>query len=321
MRRGNLTLVAALAVLLAGTACDQAGQPTSPALARAATDSEPYGVGDVSSTLDSINTSLRSRGLGIQIARAEISLTPDQHYPARNQVVFTNDRALRLTSRWVPGDTRRAADGNRLTWLDLDPLMQANTGGTPLLATPAVDAAFQTWSARQCSTLQLEKRAWGGTTNPSILLDFGLPPDPFAADVSVIGYLPGAVFDQVLGPGSSSSVLGVTFTFVFIDGNGAPTDVDHDGRNDTALKEMWFNNAFAWGTSGTGSAIDAETVALHEIGHALELGHFGKIFGTVANLKLHVSPRAVMNAVILGTLRSPLGSDNAAFCGNFASWP
>jgi hypothetical protein len=67
--------------------------------------------------------------------------------------------------------------------------------------------------------------------------------------------------------------------------------------------------------------MDVQTVALHEIGHAFEMGHFGKIFGTFGNLKVDVPPRAVMHAAILGTLRTPQGSDNAAFCGNWASWP
>jgi hypothetical protein len=28
-----------------------------------------------------------------------------------------------------------------------------------------------------------------------------------------------------------------------------------------------------------------------------------------------------MNAAILGTLRQPLGTDNSAYCGNWAQWP
>ena len=34
-----------------------------------------------------------------------------------------------------------------------------------------------------------------------------------------------------------------------------------------------------------------ETVTMHENGHALELGHFGKIFGTDANRKVYFAPR------------------------------
>jgi hypothetical protein len=38
-------------------------------------------------------------------------------------------------------------------------------------------------------------------------------------------------------------------------------------------------------------------VALHENGHALGLGHYGKVFVTTNNAKLHIAPRAVMNAL------------------------
>ena len=70
---------------------------------------------------------------------------------------------------------------------------------------------------------------------------------------------------------------------------------------------------------GAAGAIDIESVALHEHGHALELGHFGKIAGDPKTGKLHVSPRAVINAAHVGPLRSLLGTDKAAFCGTYAN--
>ena len=94
--------------------------------------------------------------------------------------------------------------------------------------------------------------------------------DVFAADIYTLGFLPGIYFDLVLGPGASESVLGVTFTFVFGDfdaqGNFTPSDVDNNGREDTALKEVWYNDAFTWTTTNT-TDIDIQTVALHENGH------------------------------------------------------
>ena len=66
---------------------------------------------------------------------------------------------------------------------------------------------------------------------------------------------------------------------------------------DVALSEIYFNDAFDW-TLGPGGddakpAIDVETAALHEIGHALSLGHFGP------------PPAAVMNPVYDGPRRVP----------------
>jgi hypothetical protein len=313
-------LLAFFAATLLATACDQAGPSDGPAFAKATVDL-PYGDGPVSPVLDSINRAIAARGLNVQLERAEFVVANKLGAAASGQVVFANDRAKRLTSRWVAGDERRAADGDRINWLVVDPFMAAHTSTGSQVVTASVASAFHTWDSQTCTTLNVDQREWGGTTFPSGILDIGIPTDPFEANINIIGFLPGAIFNTVLGPGSSASVLGVTFTFVFINPDGTPTDINHDGRDDTAFKEMWFNNDFAWTTTGLGSDIDVETVALHEIGHAFEMGHFGKIFGTFGNLKLHVSPRAVMNAAILGTLRSPLGSDNAAFCGNWASWP
>lgn len=62
-------------------------------------------------------------------------------------------------------------------------------------------------------------------------------------------------------------------------------------------------------------------MALHENGHALGLGHYGKVLVTTNNAKLHIAPRAVMNAFIFDALREPLGTDNAGYCGIYARWP
>jgi hypothetical protein len=302
--------------LLSASCSSESVNPESvPALSRSAA----VEAGPVSVQLARINDSLAALGLNIAVQKAEYILAPTAPVPASGQIVFANDRAKQLTSRWVPGDARRLADGDRITYMNFTPFMAANGAGN---AEGAIDASFETWDASKCTTLDVVKRAWNGG-NPSAILGItGIPAvSVFSADIVTMGFLPGFIFDAVLGPGASANVLGVTFTFVFLESAGGPeSDIDGDGRTDTALKEVWYNDAFDWTLSGLGNDIDVETVALHENGHAFELGHFGKIFGTLSNLRLHVSPRAVMNAAILGTLRSPKGTDNAGFCGNFAGW-
>lgn len=286
-------------------------------------------------SLKEINEKLSERGANIAVARAEYVLAANTSGPLiqeANHTIFADDRQLRLDTRWVPGDARRSADGNNITFLNYTPFMPANFGtDSQLDGEGAIDASFATWDEVQCSGLDLVKRVDTGVFPSAVLTSGGVPGDPFVADVVTLGFLPGLFFDLVLGPGASQNVLGVTFTSVFgtnTPGGFVPSDIDNDGRNDTAFKEVWYNDAFEWTTDASGSGTDIETVALHENGHALELGHFGKIHATFNNGKgnnragrLHVSPRAVMNAVILSTLRQPLGSDNASYCGNFGSWP
>lgn len=264
-----------------------------------------------------VNERLAARGLPIALQKVEY-VTGGPGATEVGQTVFATDRQLRLDSKWVPSDARRLALGNALTQVSSLPFAPANFGtALQVDGIPSVDASFNTWNDVQCSNLDILTLAPVPTIDSAVL---GIG-DPFVADIVTIGFLPGALFDAVLGPGAANNVLGVTFTFWFIDGpGGPPTDVDGNGRLDTALKEVWYNDAFVWSTDGS-PGTDIETVALHENGHALELGHFGRVAIGNSNGKLHVSPRAVMNAFILGALRAPLGTDNAAYCSNFASWP
>ena len=268
----------------------------------------------VEEAMDMVNEQLASEGLNFELGMVEYVTQAGSDLAG--QTVFRNDRTKRLGSYWVAGDERREADGDNLTQLTFDLFADANFG-TPaeVDGERAIDSSFGTFNNTSCSTLNVVKRPDAGVL-PSAILGI----EPFLADISTIGFLPGFIFDFFLFDGASENVLGVTFTFWFIDGpGGPPTDIDSNGKLDTALKEIWYNDDFLWTTNGGG--IDIETVALHENGHALEMGHFGRIARTNRNGKLHVSPRAVMNAVILGDLRELLGTDNAAFCGNFAKWP
>jgi len=265
-----------------------------------------------------VNAKLANTGAEYAIARVEWVMNDGD--PDAATTVYANDRTLRLTSRWVAGDARRGADGNTITYSVFQPLRFADGVKN---SEAAIDASFATWAGLPCSNVEISKRTLAVNNFPSAILGFsGFTSNPLAADIDEIGFVPGSIFDAVLGPGAAGSVLGVTFTFVFgtnTPDGFIPSDIDGDGHDDTAHKEVWYNDAFTWSLTGAGG-VDIETVALHENGHALELGHFGKIFVSNSNGKLHASPRSVMNAFILGTLRQPLGTDKASFCGNYASW-
>jgi hypothetical protein len=315
--RGSLVLALAAAI----AACtESAPSPASPddEPAFAVTSAPLLDAAVIQASLAQLNARLVADGAPYAIEQIELSLAPTAD-PANPNIVFAFDRALRLTSRWVPGDVRRGADGNNITFANFEPFMVAN-GVTPGEA--AIDAAFATWNGVTCSKLPLVKRVLPPGIFPSVVFGLGgFTNDPFAADISNIGFLPGFLFDAFLGPGASTSVLGVTFTLIFLESiGGPPSDIDANHRFDTAIKEIWYNDNFLWSTNG-GAGVDIETVALHEEGHGLEMGHFGRIAGNLKTGKLIVSPRAVMNAVILGTLRQPLGTDNSAYCGNWAQWP
>jgi len=272
---------------------------------------------DISPILGEWNEALAEQGLGIQIHKVEFMVDPNSTADPMGRTVFASDRTLTLNTRWVPNDPRRLADGNNLTYLQ-DPNYALADG--IINSEPIIDGTFETWdTTTQCSNMPLVKRPYTGVEPNFVLgLVFGFPADPFQADITTTGFLPGFVFD-IIAPNGSQYILGATFTLNFVDENGNPSDINGDGYVDVALKEVWYNDAFSWSTNGVGG-IDIASVALHENGHALGLGHFGTIF-TNSSGKLHVAPRALMNASYLGVVPEPMGTDHAAHCILYGSWP
>lgn len=278
--------------------------------------------GTDSDALDALNAALAAEGANIRVAMAEYVTSGEGD--AMGQVVFArNVGDKRLSQDFVPGDPRRHP-GNNITYI-VDGTEGSTTNGlTGAQTEAAIDAAMATWDAETCSDLNMTKNA---TTQIDVgvvqaIFGFGGIPAfiPFA-DVIHAGWLPGGFFDA-LAPGGSQFILGVTFTIIFIDANG-PTDIDNNGRIDTSFREIYYNDNFAWGIDVPGffPVFDVETVALHEAGHGLSQGHFGKVFGTFANGKLHFAPEAVMNAVVFGQKQTLLGTDNGGHCTNWGQWP
>lgn len=185
-------------------------------------------------------------------------------------------------------------------------------------STQAIKRAMATWDGVACSELGLYQIPFSKKLSPgyvSALFGFGGSFN-YVADVVHGGWLPGEFFD-LLAPGGSSFILGVTFTIIFTN-NGAPTDTNKDGKTDVAWREIYYNKAFSW---GDGTNFDVETIALHEAGHALSQGHFGKAFLDAGKRQIHFSPRAVMNACYSGIQRNVGKTDNAGHCGLWSNWP
>jgi hypothetical protein len=186
-------------------------------------------------------------------------------------------------------------------------------------STNAIARAMQTWDDVRCSDLGLYRvpsQPSISTGFVSALLGFGGSFD-YTADVVHAGWLPGEFYDLIADDGSTY-ILGVTFTITFTDDEGNPTDFDNNGKADVAWREIYYNDAFTW---ADGAHYDVETIALHEAGHGLSQGHFGKASLDNGGGKLHFSPRAVMNAAYSG-IQTKIGkTDNGGHCSNWASWP
>lgn len=264
--------------------------------------------------LDDLNATLAVGGAGVRVGQIEW-MTADQGdgEGVGNTVFAFNVGNKQLTSDFAPFDPRRAWNvGNAISYLVDQGDGATNDGLTNADTEAAIDRAMATWDfATTCSAAPMLKIADTGADADLIdfLLGFGAPGGE-VADVVHAGWLP----PGLLGP----NTLGVTFTLIWVDGLGNPTDINGDGKTDTAFREIFYNDAFVWQIGGN---IDVETVALHEAGHGLSQGHFGKIFITDSNGQLHFSPRAVMNAAYGGVLQDLTGTDDAGHCSIWGDWP
>ncbi|HEX6224502.1 MAG TPA: hypothetical protein VFZ52_08830 [Chryseolinea sp.] len=231
-----------------------------------------------------------------------------------------------LPSRWVTNDPRRNWNGdnqlNDIDWLSFTPFAIANG---IFDAAPIYQAMYNKWeTGGTCKTLDIDQTPYNTSMgNPSLILGIGgLPPaDLPLADVSIIGFLPASIFQAIFG---SPNVLGVAFSFVFIDPDTGDPIKTTRGKEDKAFTEVWFNNGFTWSTGASPGKIDLASVILHEFGHTLNLGHFGilQAFTTDGVTQLVYQPVNVMNAYYIGEPRDFLGpNDKGNYCEAWGSWP
>lgn len=305
---GVRRLALAGAVLLVGCADEQTPTTPSefdPAMAQA-TSADP---GDaIRAEMAAMNARLAAEGANIRVEVAEIILSEDGPHEA-GTTIYANNRQHQLAYHWVADDERRDADGNLITYLvDVSRSNAWNNPSAPAVINFAstLENSFAAWSALSCTGMQIVQR-------PDLGGDYSIVDDGvgqwWAADIVEAGF-------RLLGP----NILGVTYTFLFTDDDGNLTDLNRDGRYDTALKEIWYSTRYYWTTNQI-PGIDVMSVAIHENGHALEIGHFGKIFRTNSNGVLHFAPRAIMNAAYVSRNTDLHGTDVSSFCSNWGSWP
>ncbi len=273
----------------------------------------------VLSMMRDVNTRLRAAGKRVAIEQIEFFMIGGGR---------PSNRIHQEEFRWVAFDPRHAADGDNITYL-VDQTFGATASGLTAAQTEAaIDRALTTWNTREIClrNVDIVKRSDPGvdvTIFDEFFKGFDDDPsvdgDPLAADIVEAGFRPRAFFDAVGGPGGGCGIIAFSVSFIFTDDKGNPTDINGDNHLDTALNEVYYNNTFGqagtdrvnnpWAIDKPLPAIDVETVALHENGHSLELGHFGP------------PPAAVMNPVYAGIRHLPLSVDHAGMCTVWSSWP
>lgn len=268
---------------------------------------------EVLAMMRGINDQLRAQGMDYAIEEIEFFTIG----AGRSQ-----NRLHQTGTKWVANDPRRLADGDNITYLVDQSAGATSSGLTNADTEAAIDRAMATWNgAESClRRTDLVKRPDSGA-DPSIFdafFGFGGFGNPFLADIVNAGWYPRAFFEAVGGPGGGNGILAFSVTFIFQNA-GVPTDIDGNNHLDAALNEVYYNDNFGnpagprpnnpWGINAALPGIDVQTVALHENGHSLGLGHFGP------------PPAAVMNPVYAGIRHTPLAIDHAGMCSVWGNWP
>ena len=268
---------------------------------------------EIAAAMEQINLRLEASGINYRAGFAEY-LSVDGE--AMGNTVVTKVVGNKQSPHdFVPGDPRGSGGTNITYAIDTTSDAAPPFGGLSGASTDAaILRATETWDALRCSDLGLVR-------NPDFGVDIGVAAflNGSGGSPFIFAHIQHAGWGDIDFPGGT---IAATITFIFVDPtipSGPPTDIDSNGKLDTAFREIYYDPSFNWADDGV-SNLDVESVALHELGHGLSQTHFGKVFiDKKGDLKF--APKAVMNGVYTGPQRKLLGTDNGGHCSNWAQWP
>ncbi len=268
-----------------------------------------------------INASLAGQGIML----GEIDILGAEGELGRT-VLFSNKGNRQLGTDWVPNDPRNIGGTDIPYWVDGTQL-GTSSGMTEQATFDAMVESMEIWDAITCSDglgIPLIGAIGIDVGFVQYLVGYGGLNGGIQGTILHAGILPPDFFNIIGGPGGGNGILGVTFTFVYGNPVDGPTDIDGNGKFDSAISEIYINDNFNYqdepdDVPNNGIA-DLETVILHEVGHGLSQGHFGTAFVDPAG-GLHFSPYALMNAGYTLGNRAVEKTDLAGHCSNWETWP
>jgi len=162
-------------------------------------------------------------------------------------------------------DTAYYPWGDYLTWTIDESDLTLDINSTQSIS--ALTQAMQTWDDVADANYDFWKQPDQGGD-----YDFleGSGWDPYYSNITFGGWLDSTAWSDM---GANANNLAVAWPFTVRDGNNQRVDYDMNGYWDLAHVSIFFNDSFEWSTDGSSNTYDIQTVATHEIGHALGLKH------------------------------------------------
>jgi Matrixin len=277
-------------------------------------------------------------------APAAASMTKTRLMQRDGQIVIVSQDVgnQALPVQWAANDARRHAEDGLTLYYRID-RSELPPGISWEETETAIESAVATFNAEPCGrNLRLERvdvDVTGDLGYYQHLVEQGGSSVP-RADITFAGWVPPSFMAAAGEPGS----FGLTVPAVYdaaddsqvwglgiLDDDRPFSDIDHDGRPDLYAMEIYFSTAGNYVVDDDELAntlfyIDVESIALHELGHALGMAHFGRTKvildenGDLVDLVINPHSVPVMNTNNYFVKRDLMGSDRASFCELYAPW-
>eukprot|EP01083_Nonionella_stella_P152383 488362_1 len=238
-----------------------------------------------------------------------------------SECLSNNPHIAHDTADWVPNDPRRHGvdeDGSAISGLDFfihidDTQFPSNLDRTQVIT--AITNAVNTWDNVPCTKnkfnliISNEHNSEGIGYAEYIMSEGRSGSNVKIGDIVFGGFVPPDLFTiAVANELKNKSVGAVTVLFDYND------EIMYENEGEIAFAEIYFNDDFSWDIleESVPNVYDVETVALHELGHALSQSHFHPSGKSISEV--------VMTPVYFGVNHDLHGVDIGAHCAKWAQW-